>query len=338
VKRYRVTIVGAADLVGQELIKVLQQRRFPVAALRLLASGRSAGQQVLVGARMATVGEATTASFRDTDLVFFATGPEVSTYFTPYAIRAKALVVDVCPGYRPGEVETPFIVPEVNGETLRERPPAIACPGSVSTILAMALYPLHLAAKLERVVVTTYQAVSEKGRAAMEELSAQAQRALRGEAVVPHVLSHQIAFNVLPETDVFLDNGYSREEWRVMQEIRRLLALPELPVSVTTAWVPVYIGHALDVHAGFDRALNRQEAHRLLAAMPGVRVLDDPDVSLYPHPWIAANTDDVLVGRVREDTALEKGLALWVVGDNLRKGQALNAVQIAELAVARGWL
>ena len=145
-KSYRVTIVGATDLVGQELIKVLQQRRFPVAALRLLASGPLAGQQVSVGTRMVTVGEATPASFRDTDLVFFAAGPEVSTYFIPYAIRAKSLVIDVSPGHRPGEVETPFIVPEVPGETLHERPPTIACPSSVSTILALALYPLHLAA------------------------------------------------------------------------------------------------------------------------------------------------------------------------------------------------
>lgn len=336
--RYRVTIVGATGLVGQELVKVLYQRRFPLSELRLLASGRAVGRPLQVGSREITVGETKSTSFRDTDLVFFATNPEVSAQFTRHAIRARALVIDASHGHRQSKRDDPLIVPEINGEALRERSPVIACPSSVSTILAMVLYPLHLAATLERAMVTTYQAVSDREQAAMAELGDQVRRVLKGEAVIPHVLSHQVAFNVLPETDVFLDNGYSREEWRVMQEVRQVLDLPALLLSVTTAWVSVYVGHALAVYAQFKESIDRHEAHRFLAAMPGVRVLDDPDVSLYPHPWSAAGIDDVLVGRIREDTAFENGLALWVVGDNLRKGKALNAVQIAELAVERGWI
>ncbi len=335
-ERYRATIVGATGLVGQELVKVLYQRRFPLLELRVLASRRSAGQSVSLGKREIYVGETKTTSFRDTDLVFFAANPEVSAYFLPYAIRAGALVIDVSQGRE--KSAAPLVVPEINGETLRERVPVLACPGSVSTILAMALYPLHVAATLKRVVVSTYQAVSDRGRAAMEELSDQARRVLQGEGAFPHVLPHQIAFNALPGTDVFLDSGTSREEWRIIQELRQLLAAPELGISITTAWVPTFVGHAMAIHAEFETAIDRPEAHRFLAAMPGVRVLDDPDVGLYPHPWAAAGADDVLVGRVREDPAVENGLALWVVGDNLRKGKALNAVQIAELAVKRGWL
>jgi len=339
-KRYRVTIVGATGLVGRELAKVLYQRRFPLSELCLLASSRSAGQSLQAGTREITVEETKTTSFRDTDLVFFAASSEVSAYFTRYAVRAGALVIDVSHGHRQGKGKgkVPLIVPEINGEALQEPAPVIACPGSVSTILAMALYPLHVAATLERAVVTTYQAVSDRGRAAMEELSAQARRVLQGKPVIPHVLAHQVAFNVLPETDVFFDSGYSREEWRIGQEVCQLLNAPNLGLSMTTAWVPAYVGHAMAVHAQFESAIDRQEAHRFLAAMPGVRVLDDPGVSLYPHPWAAAGTDDVLVGRVREDPTFENGLALWVVGDNLRKGKALNAVQIAELVVERGWL
>mgnify|MGYP000030776996 CR=1 FL=1 len=334
--RYRVTVVGATGLVGQELVKLLYQRQFPLAELRVLASRRSAGKALTLGQRQVYVGEARPTSFQEAHLVFFAANPETNAYFIPYAVRAGALVIEV--SHRRDRPQTPLIVPEINGETLRDRVPVLACPGSVSTILALALYPLHLAATLKRVVVSTYQAVSDRGRAAMEELNDQSRRVLQGQGVIPHVLPHQIAFNALPETDVFLDNGTSREEWRIAQEVRQLLAAPDLGLSITTAWVPVLVGHALAVHAEFETAIDRPEALKFLAAMPGVRVLDDPNVSLYPHPWTAAGADDVLVGRVRQDPTVENGLALWVVGDNLRKGQALNAVQIAELAVRRGWL
>jgi len=336
--RYRVTIVGATGLVGQELVKVLYQRRFPLAELRLLASERAKERMLLVGKREIAVGETRTTSFNDTDLVFFAANQEVSAHFSPYATRAGALVIDASHGYRQRSKKVPIVVPAINGEALQRRPKVIACPDSVSTILTLALYPLHQAATLERVLVSVYQAVSDRGQEAMEELNDQIWRVARGETVIPHMFPHQIAFNVLPETDVFFDNGVSRAEWRIMQETRELLQASALNISVTTAWVPVHVGHALAVHARFEQALDRPAALRLLATMPGVRVQDDPDVSLYPHPWTVVGANDVLVGRIREDNAPERGLALWVVGDNLRAGKALNAVQIAELTVERGWL
>ncbi|MBU0495658.1 MAG: aspartate-semialdehyde dehydrogenase [Chloroflexi bacterium] len=337
-KRYRVTIVGATELVGQELVKVLYQRRFPLLELRLFASGRATQRKLLVGTREVAVKETRTTSFEDADVVFFTAHHEVSMRFSQYATQSGALVIDASQGYRLPNKKIPIIVPEVNGSTLHRRPKIIACPASVSAILSMVLYPLHQAATLKRVLVSTYQAVSDRGQAAMEELTEQVGRVGKGESAIPHVLPHQIAFNVLPETEVFLDSGYSREEWRVMQETRRLLEMPALPISITTAWVPTYVGHALSVHVQLEEALDRTTVQRLLAVMPGVQVHDDPGVSMYPHPWMSIGTDQVVVGRIREDMALENGLILWIASDNLRKGAALNAVQIAELAVERGWL
>ncbi|MCK4724010.1 MAG: aspartate-semialdehyde dehydrogenase, partial [Dehalococcoidia bacterium] len=208
-----------------------------------------------------------------------------------------------------------------------------------STIqMVVALYPLHKVNPIKRIIISTYQAVSGTGTAAMEELTTQAKLALEGQNIVPHVYPHQIAFNLLPEIDVFLDNGYSREEWKMVDETRKIMHAPDIAISATCVRVPVFVGHSGAINVEFAQPMTPEDARRILSTAPGVRVLDDPSVSLYPQPWLSAGSDDVFVGRIRTDASDAKSLVMWVVADNLRKGAALNAVQIAEEAARRGWV
>ena len=204
--------------------------------------------------------------------------------------------------------------------------------------MVVALYPLHQANPIKRIVVDTYQSVSGTGSAAIEELSEQARQVLEGHNIVPHVYPHQIAFNILPEIDLFLDNGYTKEEWKMVEESRKIMHTPDMAISATCARVPVFIGHSEAVHVEFSEPMSPDTARRILAEAPGVKVLDDVNISLYPQPWSAAGSDDVFVGRIRKDSSHDYSLAMWVVADNLRKGAALNAVQIAEAMVERGWV
>ncbi|MBC8492876.1 MAG: aspartate-semialdehyde dehydrogenase [Chloroflexi bacterium] len=336
-KALNVAIVGATGLVGQEFIKVLQQRQFPMASIRLYASDRSAGKRVYVGHQEIAVKETGPESFQNVDIALFSAGSDISRHFSPVAARSGALVVDNSAAFRM-EPNVPLVVPEVNPGDIRQHQGIIANPNCSTIQMVVALYPLHKVNPIKRIIVSTYQAVSGTGAAAMEELTTQAKLALEGQNVVPHVYPHQIAFNLLPEIDVFLDNGYSREEWKMVDETRKIMHAPDIAVSATCVRVPVFVGHSAAINVEFAEPMTPEDARRILSTAPGVRVLDDPSVSLYPQPWLSAGSDDVFVGRIRTDASDAKSLVMWVVADNLRKGAALNAVQIAEEAARRGWV
>jgi len=336
-KALSVAVVGATGLVGQEFIKVLQQRQFPMASIRLYASDRSAGKKVYVGHQEIAVKETGPESFQNVDIALFSAGSDVSRHFSPVAARSGALVVDNSAAFRM-EPNVPLVVPEVNPGDIRQHQGIIANPNCSTIQMVVALYPLHKVNPIKRIIISTYQAVSGTGAAAMEELTTQAKLALEGQNVVPHVYPHQIAFNLLPEIDVFLDNGYSREEWKMVDETRKIMHGPDIAVSATCVRVPVFVGHSAAINVEFAQPMTPEDARRILATAPGVRVLDDPSVSLYPQPWLSAGSDDVFVGRIRTDASDAKSLVMWVVADNLRKGAALNAVQIAEEAARRGWV
>jgi aspartate-semialdehyde dehydrogenase len=337
IRAYNVAIVGATGLVGQELMRCLQQRVFPLGRLRLLASARSAGAKIPFGGEELTVEETSLDVLKRSELAFFAAAPEVSAHLASTAIKNGTVVIDIANAF-PADDRVPIIVPEINLADLKRQAKIIVSPTAVAIELSVVLAPIHKINPIKRILVSTYESVSGSGAVAVEELSTQARLVMEGRPVIPHYYPHQIAFNLLPETDVVLDNGYTREEWRIAREVRRLLHSPSLAIAVTTVRVPVYYGHAASVHIELTRRMAPDAVRALLAGAPGVRVLDDPGVSLYPQPWVAAGQDDVFVGRIREDETHDHGLLMWIVVDNIRKGGALNAVQIAEALVERGWL
>jgi aspartate-semialdehyde dehydrogenase len=336
-KGYRVAIVGATGLVGQEFIKVLEQRNFPIDSINLFASDRSAGKKLFVNHHEVEVKETVRDSFQEIDIALFSAGAEISRYFSPIAARSGAVVIDNSAAFR--QIPTvPLVVPEVNVEDIKWHKGIIANPNCSTIQMVVALYPLHKINPIKRIIVTTYQAVSGTGSAAVEELTTQTKQVVNGQSAIPHVYPHQIAFNILPEIDVFLDNGYTREEWKMLEETRKIMHANDIAVSATCARVPIFIGHSEAVHVEFTSPMAPEDARRILTQAPGVKVLDDPVISLYPQPWSAAGTDEVFVGRIRQDASHSRGLAMWIVADNIRKGAALNAVQIAEEMVKRDWI
>jgi aspartate-semialdehyde dehydrogenase len=337
VKEYNVAIVGATGLVGREFIKILEQRHFPMASIRLLASGRSAGMKLPVNKQEIEVEETTSDSFRGVDIALFSAGAEISRHFSPIAARAGAVVVDNSSAFRM-DADVPLVVPEVNPEDIKWHKGIIANPNCSTIQMVVALYPLHRVNPIRRIIVDTYQAVSGTGTAAVEELRTQTRQVLEGQSTVPHVYPHQIAFNALPQVDVFLDNGYSKEERKMLEETRKIMHADDMAVSATCVRVPVLIGHSEAVHIEFSQPIPVDKAQQILSRAPGVRLLDDAAISLYPQPWSAAGTDDVFVGRIRQDVSHPNGLAMWVVADNLRKGAALNTIQIAEEMIKRDWV
>lgn len=336
-KDFNVAIVGATGLVGQEFIKVLGQRNFPMSSLHLFASDRSAGRKLTVDDRELEVKETTQQSFDGMDIALFSAGAEISQHFSPIAAQAGTVVIDNSAAFRM-DPEIPLVVPEVNADDIKEHKGIIANPNCSTIQLVVALYPLHRANPIKRLIVDSYQSVSGTGAAALEELSEQARQVLEGRSVVPHVYPHQIAFNILPEIDLFMDNGYTKEEWKVVEETRKIMHAGDIAISATCARVPVFIGHSEAVHIEFSEPMSPDTARRILAEAPGVKVLDDPNISLYPQAWSVAGSDEVFVGRIRKDSSHDCGLAMWVVADNLRKGAALNAVQIAETIINRSWI
>ena len=336
-KEYRVAIVGATGLVGQEFIKTLEQRSFPMASIKLLASERSVGKRLMVKGEEVGVSEATPESFKGVDIALFSAGAEISRHLSPIAARSGAVVIDNSAAFRMMP-NVPLVVPEVNPEDIEQHQGIIANPNCSTIQMVVALYPLHKANPIKRIIVDTYQAVSGTGAAAVDELTTQVKQVLNGQQAIPHVYPHQIAFNVLPEIDVFWDNGYTREEWKLVEETKKIMHANELAISATCVRVPVFTGHSEAIHIEFSRPMLPDEAERILAEAPGIKILDDPAISLYPQPWPAAGTDEVFVGRIRRDASHPNGLAMWVVADNLRKGAALNAVQIAEEMVKRDWV
>ncbi len=336
-KGYHVAVVGATGLVGQECIKVLEQRKFPVSKISLLASDRSAGKKLFVGHQEVLVKETNNDSFNGVDIALFSAGAEISKLFAPVAAKAGALVIDNSAAWRM-DTKVPLVVPEVNVEDIKWHRGIIANPNCSTIQMVVALNPLHKINPMKRIIVSTYQSVSGTGSAAMEELTNQCRLVLDGQNVVPHVYPHQIAFNLLPEIDVFLDNGYTKEEWKMVDETIKIMHLNDTAISATCVRVPVFVGHSEAVNVQFSNAISPDEARAILAKAPGVKVIDDPHVSLYPQPWLAAGSDDVYVGRLRLDVATTDGLVMWIVSDNIRKGAALNAVQIAEEAIKHGWV
>jgi len=335
-KPLNVAVVGATGLMGRELLKLLEKKQLPLASLQFLASDRSAGKHLFFNHQEIEVKELTSTSLSRLNLVFFAAGSEASRRFSPTAVKNGAVVIDQSATYRM-EPWVPLVIPEVNLEDLKHHKRLIASPSAATIQMVMALAPLHRVNPIRRVDVATYQSVSGAGAAAMEELTNQAKQVLEGKGVIPHVFTHQIAFNILPEIDVFLYNGYTLEEWRIKEEAAKLMHAPDMAISASCVRVPVFIGDSQAIHVEFTSPITPEEARRFLAQAPGIKMEDDPEVSLYPQPWAVAGTDEVHVGRVRQDVALPNGLTIWVVADNVRRG-AMNAVQIAEALLQNGWL
>lgn len=331
---YTVAVVGATGLVGQSLIEVLEERAFPVKRLVPLASERSLGRVVEFQGEEIAVEVLDTESFAGVDIALFSAGGDVSREFGPIAAAAGALVIDNSSAFRM-DPEVPLVVPEVNAQDCMQwRKKGIIANPNCSTIqMCVALKPLHDAATLRRVIVSTYQATSGAGLAAMEELTNQVRAVFSGEDPECKAFAQPIAFNCLPQIDDFLENGYTKEEWKMVTETRKILGLPDLAVTATAVRVPVFVGHSEAVHMEFAQPLSASAAQGVLREAPGVIVFDDPAELRYPVARDVAGSDAVHVGRIREDVGLPNGLACWIVADNVRKGAALNAVQIAEVVL-----
>jgi len=334
---YRVAIVGATGLVGTEFIKVLEQRRFPIATLSLLASDRSVGKKLAFAGKEYTVAETSPDSFRDVEIALFSAGADISRRFAPIAAESGAVVVDNSSAFRMAE-DVPLVVPEVNAADIATHRGIIANPNCSTIQMVLALYPLHKINSIRRIIVTTFQSVSGTGTAAIDELTIQTKQWVHGQEAVPHVYHYPIAFNVLPEIDAFTEDGYTKEELKMESETRKILHAPEIMVSATCVRVPVFVSHSEAVTVEFSRPMSPAECRTILAKAPGVRVMDDPGASLYPHAIMAAGTDDTFVGRIRNDSSRPGGIVMWIVADNVRKGAALNAVQIAEEMIKQDWL
>lgn len=329
-QEYHVAIIGATGAVGLELLRVLERRDFPVKDLRLLASVRSAGKKLQFRGCQFAVEPLTEHSFAGIDLAFFSAGAQMAREFAPIARARGAKVIDNSSAFR-SDADVPLIIPEINPQDVREHRGLIANPNCTTAVALMALYPLHRAFGLRRVFGASYQAVSGTGARAIEELRRQVTAAVKGEEARPEVYPHPIAFNVLPHVDSFGENGYTREEMKFQNEGRKIMHLPEFRASITCVRVPVYRAHSVALSAEFTHPVSVDAARDVLAEAPGLDLVDDPANNRYPTPLAAAGKDHCQVGRLRLDCALENGLSLWVTGDQLLKGAALNAVQIAEL-------
>lgn len=334
---FDVAVVGATGAVGSTMLRVLEERGFPVTELRPLASARSEGRSVDYLGQDRTVRTLTADAFEGIQIALFSAGSSRAKEFAPAAVAAGAVVIDNSSAYRM-DPAVPLVVPEVNEAALEGHGGIIANPNCVAAPLVVALKPLADAVGLERLVVSSYQSVSGTGQAAVTELREQSAGFLAGDEPAPSVYPHPIAFNVLPHIDAFDESGYTGEERKVADETRKMLGLPDLRVSATCVRVPVIRAHSAAVHIETTDALSADDARRLLMAAPGVVLVDEPMQARYPMPRDAFGRDEVLVGRIRRDSSHPRGLVLWLSSDNLRKGAATNAVQIAESLVTRGWL
>jgi aspartate-semialdehyde dehydrogenase len=328
-RNLRIAIVGATGAVGVEMIKVLERRKFPVAELRLLASARSAGKALPFGEEQVAIQELREDSFAGIDVALFSAGAGISREYAPLAVAAGAVVIDNSSAFRMDE-KVPLVVPEINAEDIPRNRGIIANPNCTTAITLMALWPLHQAFRVKRVVASSYQAVSGTGALAIEELRQQVTALETGGDVISKVYPHQIAFNVLPHVDSFLESGYTKEEMKMQNEGRRIMHHQTFRASVTSVRVPVYRAHSVAVTAEFERPVNLERAREVLSTSPGLELVDEPAESRYPLPLNCAEKDDCQVGRLRYDCALDNALSFWVAGDQLLKGAALNAVQIAE--------
>jgi aspartate-semialdehyde dehydrogenase len=334
---YNVAVVGATGAVGTMMIKVLEERNFPVKSIKFLASARSAGKKLTFKGTEVVVEELKESSFKGVDIALFSAGASVSRAFGPVAVSSGCVVVDNSSAFRM-DPETPLVVPEVNPHALKKHKGLISNPNCSTIQMMVALKPIRDAAGIKRIVVTTFQAVSGTGQRAIFELENQVKAWVKGEPMPRSVYPHQIAFNCLPHIGAFLDNAYTEEEMKMVNETRKIFEDPSIAVSATTVRVPVFYGHSESINVELKSPLSPEEARELLSKAEGVTVVDDPKNNLYPMPIHAAGQDKTLVGRIRKDLSVEHGLAMWVVADNIRKGAATNAVQIAELLIQGGLL
>ncbi|GJM15429.1 MAG: aspartate-semialdehyde dehydrogenase [Thermodesulfobacteriota bacterium] len=331
---YNVAIAGATGAVGQEMIEILENRNFPVNELRLLASQRSVGKELEFKGEKIKIQKLDENSFKDIDIALFSAGGSRSREFAPIATKAGAIVVDNSSAFRMEE-GVPLVVPEINPKAVAgyKNKGIVANPNCTTAVTVMALKPLHDLGNIKRVIASSYQAVSGAGAQAIEELKNQTIAWANSEEIQTETFPYQIAFNLLPQIDSFTDNGYTKEEMKLHNETRKILENDEIALTATTVRVPVFRAHSVSVNIETEKKISVEEAREAINNFPGVRVVDEPGELKYPMPIDVAGSDDCIVGRIREDYTVENGLSFWVVGDQLRKGAALNAVQIAELLI-----
>ena len=342
-KKYNVAILGATGAVGQEFLKLIEERNFPFAELRLLASSRSAGTEIPFMGKNYIVEEATSESFKDIDIALFA-GGSISTEFAPYAVKAGAVVIDNSSAFRM-DPEVPLVVPEVNPHAILKHKGVIANPNCSTIIMVMALKPIYDLAKIKRIIVSTYQAVSGAGKEGIDELTNQVKAYSEGKEMEAKILPsaslgkhYPIAFNLIPQIDVFLDNLYTKEEMKMVNETRKILEDYEIKITATTVRVPVYRSHSESVNVELEKDLDLAAIKDAISKFPGVQLQDDPQNQIYPMPIYTSDKNDVYVGRLRRDESAENSFNMWVVGDQIRKGAALNTLQIAETMIKNGWI
>ena len=326
----KVAVVGATGLVGGEFLKILEQRDFPVDELTLYASDRSAGKKLPFKNDTLEVLETVDNCFNNVDIALFSAGAEVSKYFSPIAAKAGAIVIDNSSAFRMDN-EVPLVIPEVNPEDILLNKGIIANPNCSTIQMVVALNPIHKITPIQRIVVSTYQAVSGTGSNAIEELRNQTYDLISGKKEInPSIYPHQIAFNAIPFVESFLDNDYTTEEWKMIEETRKIMHDDSMAICATCVRVPIYFGHGESVNIELQSPMNPEDARKILSNAPGVSILDNPSKDIYPLPINAEGQDDVFVGRIRKDESHPNGLVMWIVADNIRKGAALNTIQIAE--------
>lgn len=333
----KIALIGATGAVGQVFLSILEERNFPASDIRLCASERSFGKKIKVRGEKLIVEEATPQLLSEVDFVFISASGSVSRQMAPIAVDRGAVVIDKSSAFRM-DPNVPLVVPEINPGDLHDHHGIIASPNCTTTPMVMALKPLNEANPAKRIVAASYQSVTGTGASAGEELLAQSRDVLDGKDASLDVYPHQIAFNILPHVEEFLENGYTTEEMKMQNETRKILHAPDLKVSTTCVRVPVMISHAEAINVEFTDPMSPGEVREILSTMPGVRVVDDPQANVYPMPVQSEGEDDVFVGRIRKDISLDNGIAMWLTCDNLRKGAALNAIQIAEEMLARNLL
>lgn len=333
-EKYNVAVVGATGAVGRRMITTLEERNFPIERLVLLASPRSIGITFKFKGRTVPVEILTETSFAGLDFALFSAGASVSRQYAPFAVQAGCIVIDNSSAFRM-EKDIPLVVPEVNPDAIPDQPGIIANPNCSTIQMVVVLHPIHARYRIKRVVVSTYQSVSGSGQKAIAELTTQTTGVLESKDFIAQVYPHQIAFNCLPHIDIFLDNGYTKEEMKMVNETRKILGDDSIQVSPTSVRVPVFYSHSESVNVETEEPISAEEVKKLLGDSPGIQVVDRPEQNEYPLAIDAEGKDAVFVGRIRDDISRDKAINFWVVSDNLRKGAALNAIQIAELIVRR---
>ncbi len=336
-KKYKVAVLGATGVVGKEMLKVLEERNFPVERLLPLASSRTAGSTVVFKGKEHKVELAEPDSFNDIDIGLFSAGASISEKFAPEAAKRGVVVIDNTSFFRM-HPDIPLVVPEVNPQALKRHKGIIANPNCSTAQMVVVLKPIHDKYRIKRVVISTYQSVSGWGKEAVDELITQTKAWVEGRPVETKILPRQIMFNAVPQIDSFLDTGYTKEEMKMINETKKIMEDDSIAVTATTVRVPVFIGHSESVNIETEKPLSREDVMHLLSKAPGVKVMDDPANKVYPTAIDCVGIDDTLVGRIRKDVSVPNGIDLWIVSDNLRKGAATNAVQIAEEMIRQGLL